>query len=565
MEENRPGGRRWGIFFLALLALCGIISGCRAAGTRPKEAADRAGLSDRSGLSDRAGVSGRAGVSDQAETVELDWYINFSWFATEWGESEVAKAITDITGVRVNFQTPKGDEGEKMNAMIGADTLPDLVTLGWSETQNYEMIEKGQVWALNELADQYDPDFYSVLNERVVDWYEQPDGKLYGYPNSFYTPEDYQTGQIASNYTFMVRKDIYEAIGSPDMTTPEGFMEAVRLAAELFPEVDGEPLIPIGSEEFTDEGSNSFGLYLQSFLAVPYEKDGEYYDRNTDPDYLKWLGVFRQLGEEGYLKDEIFIDRRLQISENIEKGRYFCLFFQATDIMNQQRKLIEKNPNSIYMAVPGPANAAGDDPELPISGMYGWTVTYIPKNCKNPERALALLKYLISEEGQKMVFLGVEGSMYEMKDGKAKTKPEVKALLYSDRKAYDRKYGGDNTYWMMQDIAVQQQWWEGTDFAIRQLSEWTYPYTVYTDQYSISFGSDKEGTDLYKKQKRIWGDTLPKLLLAESEEEFGRTLEEYLKIRQENGYGDYTKKVSELYRKNKEKLGLEDREGFKKS
>ncbi len=28
---------------------------------------------------------------------------------------------------------------------------------------------------------------------------------------------------IISNQTFLVRKDIYEAIGSPDMTTPEGF------------------------------------------------------------------------------------------------------------------------------------------------------------------------------------------------------------------------------------------------------------------------------------------------------------------------------------------------------
>ena len=56
------------------------------------------------------------------------------------------------------------------------------------------------------------------------------------------------------------------------MTTPEGFSEAVKRAAELFPEVNGEPLIPIGADEFTDRGNVSFGLYLQSFLGYLMKK-----------------------------------------------------------------------------------------------------------------------------------------------------------------------------------------------------------------------------------------------------------------------------------------------------
>ena len=63
----------------------------------------------------------------------------------------------------------------------------------------------------------------------------------------------------------------------------------------------------------------------------------------------------------------------------------------------------------MYIAVEGPRNLAGDDPQLPVGGIYGWTATYIPKNCSDPKKALELLKYLISEEGQKMTFLGVEG------------------------------------------------------------------------------------------------------------------------------------------------------------
>lgn len=522
----------------ASLALAGLMGGCGDTGLMP---------------------AGREEEKTESKTADLDWYINFSWFTTTWGKSEVSKAVTDLTGVNVHFLSPKGDESEKLNAMIAADTLPDLVTLEWSAAQNSEMIKNGQVYALNELADQYDPGFYDVLDQDVLDWYKQSDGNLYAYYNSFYTPQDYEENEeIPSNQVFLVRKDIYEALGEPDMTTPEGFSEAVKRAAELFPEVNGEPLIPIGADEFTDRGNVSFGLYLQSFLAVPYEKDGIYYDRNTDPDYLAWLKTFRELAGEGYLKDEIFVDKRLQLKEKFEKGQYFCLLYQSTDIIDQQRKLGETNPDCVYIAVEGPRNLAGDDPQLPVGGIYGWTATYIPKNCSDPKKALELLKYLISEEGQKMTFLGVEGSMYDMKDGMPVVRPEVKELLSSDRQAYDERYGADNTYWMMQNNVMQMKWKNETDPVIRQLQEWTYPYTIYTSQYSTNFNGDAVLAALEEKQQKIWGDTLPKLLLADSDQEFDRILQDYLELRAENGYDTYAENMTEAYRQNKEKLGFSE-------
>lgn len=206
---------------------------------------------------------------------ELEWYVNFSWFKTGWGENLVSKAITEETGVSVRFITPAGNETEKINSMIASDTLPDIITLGWWEPQAEELVEYDMVYPLNELADEYAPYFYDVINEDTARWYTKEDGNLYCYPNSSYTLKDYEEhDNIGSNQNFLVRKDIYEAIGSPDMTTPEGFSAAVKAAAEQFPQVDGYPLIPIGAEEFKKEGCNSFGKYLQNFLAIPYEKGG---------------------------------------------------------------------------------------------------------------------------------------------------------------------------------------------------------------------------------------------------------------------------------------------------
>lgn len=547
MAQDRKKGFYWkraGILAAAGLFLCG----CGEKGTAGKEL-----KTDRSISAEET-----AGTPEEQETVTLDWYINFSWFTTPWGDNAVSKKITADTGVNINFITPKGNETEKFNALISSDTLPDIITLGWWEPQVDEMIDRKMVYALNELADEYDPYFFEVTDERVYDWYTKEDGNIYCYPNSSYLAEDYEShDNIGSNQTFLVRKDMYEAIGRPDMTTPEGFMEAVRKAAEMFPEIDGRPIIPIGAHAFTLMGCDSFDQFLQNFLAVPYEKDGKYYDRYTDSEYIRWLKAFRQLGEEGYLKEDIFIDQRTQMEEKIEQGRYFCMIYQRTDLSVQQKVLYRNDPDSIYIAVDGPKNSAGDDYVLPGAGISGWTVSLISKNCLYPDKAIELFSYLISEEGQKAVYLGVEGVTYDMVDGTPVIREEVLQLLNTDRQEYDRLYGGDDAYWMFQDNVMQLKWRPPLSDPLGQMEEWTYPYTYYLEQYTIDLETNSKVGYADMKIKELWGNVLPKLLLAPSEEEFDSILEEYIKKRDVLGFDQVMEEKTKGMIKAKEKLGFE--------
>ena len=490
----------------------------------------------------------------------LKWYVNFSWFNTEWGQDIVSKKISDEIGVDIEFVVPKGNESGKMSSMIHLDTVPDIVTLGWWEGENQELIEQDQVYSYQELEEQYQAGFFEVADEESVQWYTQKDGHLYGYPNYSFSWKDFEKYQdkVSSHQNFLVRKDIYEAIGKPDMSTPEGFMEAVKKAKEMFPEVNGEPLIPIGSDEFTETGSNSFGKWLQNFLAVPYEKNGEYYDRNTDPEYIRWLKVFRKLGEEGYLNAEVFIDNRTQISEKILDGRYFCLIYQSTDIKNQEKEIYTKEPNKIYMAVEGPRNSKGDDPVLACQGINGWTTTYISKNCKYPEKALELLTYMLSEEGQKLMYLGEKDTMYHIEDGKEILNKEVLEVLHQDRKRYDSIYGADDTYWMMQSGEMQMQYISYEPEYFKQLVEWTIPYIAYVEQYEIYFGDNEEFSNIQNNLNRIWGNTLVDLLLAPNEEEFEKRVNQYKKERTTMGYSKFKKAATQIIKQNKEKLGIEE-------
>lgn len=490
--------------------------------------------------------------------VTLNWYINYSWFPMDWGKNMVSKQITKDTGVNINFVTPAGNQEETINALVASDSLPDIVTLGWWEPQINDMIKNKMVYALNELADQYDPYFYEVTDPTVVNWYSDENGDIYGYPNSAYTPEAVEThSNIGSNQTFLVRKDIYEAIGSPDMTTQEGFEAAVKKAVEMYPEVDGKSLIPIGSHIFEENGCNSFDNFLMNFLAVPYEKDGKLYDRHTDPEYLSWLKFFRKLGEEGYLSSDIFVDQRTQMNEKVAEGRYFCMLYQRTDIADQESTLYEKNPDSIYIAVDGPKNSKGDDYVLPTNTINGWTLTLISKNCKHPDRAIAFLDYMMSEEGQKMISLGVEGEMYDWVDGKAVLKDEVKKLLTTDRKKYDEVYGADDAYWMLQNNVMQLDWMPEKQYPLNQMEEWTYPYTRYLGEYEVTKQDDSEMSRINSRIDKLWGKTLPRLLLAKSDEEFDQLFETFVEERETLGYSQLVKEHQKTMEENKKRLGME--------
>ncbi|WP_312369758.1 extracellular solute-binding protein [Lachnoclostridium sp.] len=523
--------------------------------TEPTKAAE--GTADGTKDNNNQGEVVPGWQKNASDKVDLTWYINFSWFTTPWGENLVSKTITEETGCNINFIVPAGNEAEKLNSLIASDSLPDLLTIGWWEGQVNQMIEDEMVYALDELATQYDPYWFEVADKGRVGWFTKEDGHVYGYPNSSFSPQDYEKyDNISSNQTFLVRKDMYEAIGSPDMTTPEGFIAAVKAAAVKFPEVNGQPLIPVGAHEFGSIGNNSFDLFLSNFLATPYEKDGKYYDRYTDAELVRWLKAFRELGAEGYLKEDIFVDKRAQMEEKIAQGRYFCMLYQRTDLADQQKVLYKNDPNSIYIAIDGPKNSKGDAYTLPGTGINGWCVTMISKKCQRPDRAIQLCSYLMSEHGQHMTWLGVEGVTWDYVNGKETMKPEVKEILTSDRSAYDKQYGADSCYWMFQDNAMSLKWAVETPEPLGQMERWTYPYVISVSQYDVSLAADSDEFDIQSKVDNEWGVVLPRLLLAKTEAEFDTIWDAFIQKRKDFGIDTVLATKTEMMKEAKMKLGI---------
>lgn len=497
------------------------------------------------------------GWSVDTSPITFDWYINFAWFPNKWGEDITSKYVTKKTGVDINFIVPAGNEAEKMNTMIASGSLPDFITLGWYEDAVKKMIEGDLVLPLNELADQYDPYFHKVTDPAKVSWYTQEDGNIYGYPNSSSSPKDYEKfgDNLTSTQTFLVRKDMYEAMGSPDMRTPEGFLKALEDAKKMFPDVNGQPLIPLGMYDFHEKGNASLEHYIQNFLAVPYEKDGKLNDRFLDPDYIKWLKTMRQANENGLLSKDIFIDKRPQMEEKIAQGRYFSMLYARSDLANQQNALFANDPNSIYIAVDGPANSNMDQATLSGPSISGWTVTLISKNVKDKARAIRFLDYLISEEGQRDTFLGEKGVTWDTIDGKDQFLPEVNQLLQSDRGAFDKKYGASHTFWMMMDTNMTPAWAPAAVEPFKQMEDWTRGKTHSFSQFDQldPQGNSEEGI-INGKVLQEWGKSLPKMILAKTEAEFDQVWNDYLAKRESLGFAKVQEFRQKKYEENMKKL-----------
>jgi len=568
MRFMRKQSTRFMAMTLVLALILTLAAACSGGG-KSNDASGSSGTSN-TGNSQSQNTGGDAGGGNDAkpsgdepgwksntDPITFDWYINFAWFPSKWGEDPTSQYVTRKTGVDINFIVPAGNENEKLNAMIASGKLPDFITLGWYEDGVKRMIEGGLVLPLNKLAEEYDPYFFKVADPAKLSWYTQPDGNVYGYPNASSSPKDYELygEHYTSNQTFVVRKDMYEALGKPDMRTPEGFLDALRRAKEMFPEVNGQPLIPIGLHEFGETGNYSLQDYLQNFLAIPYEKDGKLYDRQTDPEYVRWLKVFRQANEEGLLAKDIFIDKRPQMEEKIAQGRYFAMLYQRSDFTAQQNVLYANDPNSVYIAIDGPANANLDPPTLAGPSISGWTLTLISKDVKDKERAIQFLTYLISEEGQKDLYLGEKGVSYDTIDGKDQFLPEALELLQTDRSAFDKQYGSSFTFWMLMDTNMNLQWAPPSVEPFKQMEDWTKGKTYSFSQFDLLDppANSEEGIAKTKIDQEF-GKALPKLLLAKSEAEFDKIWNDYLAERDKAGWEKLQAYRQMKYEENVKKL-----------
>lgn len=487
-------------------------------------------------------------LDTKKETTDLTWYVNADWWNTDFGKDLVTKKIKADLNINVKFIT--GDD-TKLNTFFAGGDMPDLITVFDS---NSPVVQKASTWAwpLDDLAEKYDPYFNKVAAKETLDWFRQKDGKTYGYPDYSNTQADYDSGDIPAKTAFIIRKDVYEAIGKPSMKTPEEFTAAMEKIKTQFPS-----MIPFGFNALANK-TGSLGDAVQDYLGVPLEKDGKFYDRNLDPDYLTWLKTFNTVYRAGGISDDSFADDGTAFEEKVKSGKYATIFLDGTPQQGGNLQIfMSGNPGKEYIAVDGPQSTVGNKPTLNQSGITGWMISFITNKAKDPAKAMQVFTYLLSDEGQMLMNFGIEGETYKKTaDGKIEFLPAIKALQVNDADRYKKEYRLGEFIFFGHD---RQKALSNDSFpeAIRQMQEWGKGKLV--PHFILENINPDAGTPEARNLTAIdtnWYSTMVSLIRSKSDDDFNKTLDGYKKFLEENNWTKIEEIRTEKMQNNKEKLGI---------
>jgi len=487
---------------------------------------------------------------DPKEDTTLTWYVNADWWNTDWGTDVVTKKIKEDLNLDVKFIV--GDD-TKLNTFFAGGDLPDIITIFDSSSR---VAQSADQWAypLNDLADKYDPYFYQVAKSDTLGWFQLSDGKTYGYPDYSNSQEDYDEGYIGAATAFVIRKDIYEALGEPRMNTQEEFISVLSEIKEKYPN-----LIPFGFNTMADS-TGSLGATFQNFIGVPIEnEDGSWYDRDMNPDYLSWVRTFNEAYNKGLISDDCFSDDSTANEDKMKTGKFATMMLAGTPHCSGALQIwMNSNPSAAYMAIDGPQSTVGNAPTLSQAGLSGWAVNYITKNCSDPIKAMELFTYLLTDDAGILTTYGVQGETYSLdENGKIQLLPDVKKMKESENDLFKEKYRlgefclfGHDRYLSYSSESIQ---------STAQMVKWGEGKLK--PQFLIENINPDQGTAEARSLSAIdtkWITTLVSLIRAKDSSQFDQLLKGYQTFRETNNWDKILEVRNTKMDKNRHKLGLTD-------
>lgn len=294
----------------------------------------------------------------------------------------------------------------KLNTLVASDALPDIISLDTTDQKRY--IENDLIIPLDDLLNQYGQNILEDKAEYMQ--YAMVDGQIWRVPRASYIYPP----------TMSVRTDWMKNVGIEK--TPETLDELYDLLyAFTYDDPDQN-----GMDDTTGLGfsinipatySMIFGAYGIAAQNGNYI-DGKYTPYLMHPAFLDCVYYFRKLYQEGLMELDFATIAPTQSFENLWTGKYGVYNFSAQAVTNNWLIRYTEDPAPTWgsIVLKGP-DGAGSVELMKSSMLTGLAIT---TNCKNPARAIKLLDYMVSEEGDQFIYYGIEGKHYkDLGDGKS--------------------------------------------------------------------------------------------------------------------------------------------------
>ncbi len=491
------------------------------------------------------------------DNLSLSWYVGINWwsYTKPWTSYPVLKEVSQITGVVPKVSIATDSDGSKLGLMMSTNRLPDYITLDPDDPMVDKLITGGYVYSYDELIEKYCTDFEFEIDETFRSYtayestdeeYADLDGKLFGL-NCFFVKDEDDLGHL----TFNVRQDIYEEIGSPDMSTTEGFYNALKEVKKRYP--DMIPLV-LGDSWYRWVFEEAFGCY--NYYVTEEGGQTSVKMRAKDPKFLEALLFLRKLYSEKLIDQDVFTRSSDSLDTILAAGNVFCYptTFWGLDVVNASLEATKKG--SHFIAVKPLAGGSMTDETVKFQGTSrrGWLTTLISKNCKDPETAIKFARYMWSVDGNLLVCYGHENEHYYIEDGYIYRTEEVIEARKNDLTKFENETGI-----FTQRLFSYPYYEEGesTDPDRRaneaMAGKYCYDSTVFT--YKMDPPSDTAESTISTKVWAKFSTMWPSMVMASSDEKAEEILRDTLADMENVGLSRLEKYWTQRYIKNIEKFG----------
>ena len=356
--------------------------------------------------------------------------LNEDWDFTD----DVAKKITELTGVTLEITHPVAGDAQAIPLMIASGEYPDLI---YAKGDTGKLIDAGAIIKLDDMIEEKGDNLKALYGDQLDRLRASADDpSIYTVGTYGVSAEVYEPGG-----TLQVQHDVLKDAGYPEINTIYEYEELIKnYIAENPTTEDGQQRIGLSLMASDWRWLITTGNIASAAIGIPddgqfavNDETGETTYKFTLPEIKEYFQWLNHMNDIGLLDPESFTQKEDTYKAKISSGRVVGLSDAAWDYSDAEKTLLsEGKAGSTYARLAVTVSDEYKDQSLKDYGFGGGWGIAISESCENKERAFEFLDWMASDEAQVLLNWGIEGEHYTIEDGKRVVLPEVQEQKNTD-------------------------------------------------------------------------------------------------------------------------------------
>lgn len=349
-------------------------------------------------------------------------------------DDDVAKKITELTGVTLKFTYAENGFKKPIDLMIAKEDYPDLI---YAKGDTNKLIDAKAIIKLD--------DYIETKGDNIKKLYGDQINRL---KNSLEDPSIYTVGTYGVSSavwdpsgTMQIQNKVLKELGYPKIKTMHDYEQAVKEYIKKYPTINGQKTYALTLMASDWRWLITCGNIAAAAAGIP--DDGQFkVDEETQKatykfelpevkEYFKWLN---HMNAEGLLDPTSFTQSEKEYKDKLLSGSILGISDAKWDYNDVTKTLVSQGKeDQTFAPLPVTISEKYKDQSLKDYGFGGAPGIAISKSSPNKERAFEFLDWMASDEAQVLVNWGIEGKHYKVENGKRVFLPEIQEQKNTDK------------------------------------------------------------------------------------------------------------------------------------